>query len=208
MATAAEIRGRGRRTLEITCDVADEAQVQNLVDATVKEFGRVDILVNNAGFSPELVPLEKTPLEDWRRVIDTNLTGAFLCSRAVFPHMKAQKSGVIINMSSILGHVGLNWTGPYGVTKAGLAQLTRAAATEWARHGIRVNAIAPGFVETDMIADVRQNEQVSSMLRNRTLQRRFGQADEIVGAALLFASDAGSFITGQTLFVDGGWVCW
>lgn len=206
--TAAEIRRRGRRTLEITCDVADEEQVRHLMDQTAGEFGRIDILVNNAGFSPPLAPLEKTSLADWKNVIDVNLTGAFLCTKAVFPHMKARRSGSIINMGSILGQVGLNWTGPYGVTKAGLFQLTRVAATEWARHGIRVNAIAPGFVETDMIADVMANEQIAGNLKGRTLQKRFGQAEEIVGAALLFASDAGSYITGQTLFVDGGWVCW
>lgn len=206
--TAAAIRQLGRRTLEITCDVSDEAQVQNLVEQSAREFGRIDILVNNAGFSPPLAPLEKTSLSNWKSVLDINLTGTFLCTQAVFPHMKAQKSGSIINMSSILGRVGLNWTGPYGVTKAGISHLTRSAATEWARLGIRVNAIAPGFVETDMIADVMGNEQIANNLKARTLQKRFGKAEEIVGSALLFASDAGSFITGQTLFVDGGWVCW
>ena len=196
--------GRGFRVEGRVCDVADAADVQKAVDATAATFGRLDILINNAGISwgerPETMALEK-----WQKVLDTNLTGAFLFAQAAGRVMLEAKSGVILNVASVAGlrsavH-GPHYAG-YVASKAGLMGLTRELAASWGPHGIRVNAIAPGFFHSrlaDPVIDV-----VEPMIRERNPIPRVGAEGELKGVALFLVSDASSYITGQTIIVDGG----
>jgi gluconate 5-dehydrogenase len=186
------------------CDVSDPKQVGAVVEATMQAFGRLDILVNNAGVSwgerPETMPLEK-----WQKVLDTNLTGAFLFSQAAGREMLKQGRGVIINIASVAGlrssvH-GPHYAG-YVASKAGLMGLTRELAATWGPHGIRVNAIAPGFFHSRLADAVI--EQVEPQIKARNPIPRVGAAGELKGVAVFLASDASSYITGQTIVVDGG----
>ncbi|HKR64797.1 MAG TPA: glucose 1-dehydrogenase [Thermoanaerobaculia bacterium] len=202
--TLDEMRARGFRVEGRVCDVADAAQVQSVVDATVSAFGRVDILINNAGISwgerPETMALEK-----WQRVLETNLTGAFLFAQAAGRVMLDAKRGSIINIASVAGlrsatH-GPHYAG-YVASKAGLMGLTRELAASWGPHGIRVNAIAPGFFHSRLADPVI--EHVEPAIRERNPIPRVGAAGELKGVAVFLASDASSYITGQTIVVDGG----
>jgi NAD(P)-dependent dehydrogenase (short-subunit alcohol dehydrogenase family) len=195
---------RGFRVEGRVCDVADAAQVQAAVDATMHAFRRVDILVNNAGISwgerPETMALEK-----WQRVLDTNLTGAFLFAQAAGREMLKAKSGAIINIASVAGmrsatH-GPHYAG-YVASKAGLMGLTRELAASWGPQGIRVNAIAPGFFHSRLADPVV--EVVEPMIKERNPIPRVGAEGELKGVAVFLASDASSYITGQTIIVDGG----
>ncbi len=189
----------------MACDVVDAAQVQAVVDRTVQTFGKVDILVNNAGISwgdrPETMPLEK-----WRLVIDTNLTGAFLFAQSAARDMLTREDGRIINIASVAGLFSLV-NGPhyaaYAASKAGLIGLTRELAASWGRQGIRVNAIAPGFFHSRMADPVIP--LVEPDIKTHSPIPRVGAPGEIKGTAVFLASDAASYITGQVLAVDGGW---
>jgi gluconate 5-dehydrogenase len=186
------------------CDVADAGQVQGVVDATMAAFGRIDILINNAGVSwgerPETMALEK-----WQRVLDTNLTGAFLFAQAAGREMLKARSGAIVNIASVAG-LRSSTHGPHYVgyvsSKAGLMGLTRELAATWGPDGIRVNAIAPGFFHSRLADAVI--EAVEPMIVARNPIPRVGAAGELKGVALFLASDASSYITGQTIIVDGG----
>lgn len=198
------LRGRGFAAHAMRCDVANPADVQAVVDATVERFGRIDILVNNAGVSWGERP-EAMALVQWQRVIDVNLTGAFLCSQAAGREMLKRGYGRIINIASIAGLQG-NVNGPYyagyAASKAGVMALTRELATSWGRHGIRVNAIAPGFFPSRMSdAAIRLVEEG---LKKTTPLGRVGQPGELKGVVVFLASDASNYITGQTIVVDGG----
>jgi gluconate 5-dehydrogenase len=186
------------------CDVANASDVQAVVDATIERFGTIDVLVNNAGVSWGERP-EAMPLAQWQKVIDVNLTGAFVCSQAVGREMIRRQYGRIINIASIAGLQG-NVNGPYyaayAASKAGLMGLTRELAASWGRHGIRVNAIAPGFFHSRM-SDA-SIEQIESSLNAVTPLGRVGHPGELKGVAVFLASDASSYITGQTIVVDGG----
>lgn len=202
--TVTELRQHGITVEGTLCDVANPDQVDALVAKTLAAFGQIDILVNNAGVTWGERP-EKMPLDRWQKVLDVNLTGAFLCAQAVGREMLKRSSGSIINIASVAGfHAsvgGPHYVG-YAATKAGLMGLTRELAASWGRQGIRVNAIAPGFFHS-RLADV-----AIAMVEPRLVERnpipRVGAPGELKGVAVFLASDASSYITGQTIVVDGG----
>jgi NAD(P)-dependent dehydrogenase (short-subunit alcohol dehydrogenase family) len=203
--TLQEFRGRGFTCAGTLCDVTDAAQVQNAVDKTVAEFGRIDILVNNAGVTWG-APAEDMPLDKWRMVIETNLTGAFLFSQRAGREMLKRRTGNIINVASI---AGLKVTGEEGqhivgyvAAKGGLMAITRELAAKWARRGIRVNAIAPGFFPSRMTEKVL--ESAGTSIADAIPMGRVGAEGELKGVVVFLAAAASSYITGQTIVVDGG----
>jgi len=202
---AAGIVSSGGRAYAIPANVTMAADVEHLVRVTVEQFGRLDILVNNAGISPYWKGAEQTAESEWDEVIATNLKGTFLCAQAVGRVMIPQKSGSIINMSSIGGQVALPNLAAYCASKGGVEQLTKVLAVEWAQHHIRVNAIAPGYVETDLTRGIQKRPRLQEAISRQTPLGRLATAEELTGAAVYLASDASSYVTGQTLLVDGGW---
>jgi 2-deoxy-D-gluconate 3-dehydrogenase len=193
----------GRRTLVAPTDVASYTAVNALVQRTIRELGRLDIVVNNSGVAKVAPLVEMTP-EDWRFMLDVNLTGVFNGCRAAAPHLIAQKSGKVINVASVLGQVGLPGYTVYGATKGGVIALTRALGVEWARHNVQVNAIAPGWFETDMTHEAFADPAINQRLTRDIPARRIGRTDEIGPLAVYLASASSDFMTGQTLFLDGG----
>ncbi len=198
-------RHLGRRALAVPTDVADEAAVANLLAHAQAAYGRLDALVNSAGISPFYKRAEKTTTAEWDAVLAVNLRGAFLCCAAAGRVMLAQGGGSIVNIASIGARVALPRLVAYCASKGGIDQLTKVLAVEWASRHVRVNAIAPGYVETDMTAGMRENPRLLEYLVAQTPMGRLARPEEIVGAAVFLVSDAASYITGQTLFVDGGW---
>ena len=200
------IAASGARSLAISGDVGNSADVQRLIAETVSAFGRLDILVNNAGISPYYKPAETMTEAEWDDIINVNLKSVFLCCQAAARVMIPQKSGRIINMSSIASKVALPRMVAYTSAKGAINQLTRVLAVEWASHGILVNAIAPGYIETDLTKGLRENpNRMEAMLRQIPLGR-LGKPADIVGAAVYLASDAASYVTGHILDIDGGWL--
>jgi NAD(P)-dependent dehydrogenase (short-subunit alcohol dehydrogenase family) len=202
--TVDAMRKQGYRVEGTICDVAKPDEVQNVVDATVKAFGKVDILINNAGVTWAAEP-EEMPLEKWQKVLDINLTGAFLFSQAAGREMLKRQWGRIINVASIAGlHASVNGPhyAPYAATKAGLMGLTRELAATWGRKGIRVNAIAPGFFHS-RLAD-GAIDLTEPAIKATSPIPRVGDAGELKGVAVFLAADASNYITGQTIVVDGG----
>lgn len=204
---AKAIRAAGRNALVIQADVSREDDIARMTEKVIAEWGRIDILVNNAGI---VLPTnaEDCSLETWRSTMAVNLDGVFLASRAVGRHMIRQKSGVIINISSMSGRI-VNWPfrhAAYNVSKAGVDMLTKCLATEWAEHNIRVNSIAPGYIRTELTDEVLREhpDVVNNVWAKGAVQNRIGTVDELVGAAVYLASDAASFATGEVLTVDGG----
>jgi len=193
----------GRRAVVAPTDVARYAEVDTLVQRTVRELGRLDIVVNNAGVA-RVAPLAEMTPEDWRFMLDVNLTGVFNGCRAAAPHLIAQKSGKVINVASVLGQVGLPGYTIYGATKGGIIALTRALGVEWARHNVQVNAIAPGWFATDMTHEAFANPAINERLTRDVPARRIGRPEEIGPLAVYLASSSSDFMTGQTLFLDGG----
>lgn len=205
-ALAEEIRKGGGEALAVPCDVAREADVEALAERAAEAFGRIDVLVSNAGFNT-LCPAEDQPADDWRGQIDVNLTGVFLCAQRVGRRMLAAGGGSIVNVASILGLVGSGQVrqAAYAAAKGGVVNLTRELAAQWARRGVRVNALAPGWFPTEMTGEMFSDESSLRWMRSRTPMGRNGELSELIGPLLLLASDASSFMTGQTLVVDGGW---
>ena len=200
------IAASGARSLAISGDVGNSADVHRLIAETVSAFGRLDILVNNAGISPYYKPAETMTEAEWDDIINVNLKSVFLCCQAAARVMIPQKSGRIINMSSIASKVALPRMVAYTSAKGAINQLTRVLAVEWASHGILVNAIAPGYIETDLTKGLRENpNRMEAMLRQIPLGR-LGKPADIVGAAVYLASDAASYVTGHILDIDGGWL--
>ena len=203
------IRMAGGTAEFIKTDVSDSTQVRHLVDETLRLFGMVDILCNNAGIEL-LKPLTETSEEELDRVIDINLKGPFLVSKYVLPHMINRKRGVIVNTASQLGVVGAEKFTAYCASKGGLVLLTKAMALEYAKHGIRINCICPGAIETPMLQREINLDKNPEKARMRFLAKhplgRLGSAEEIANAALFLASDKASFVTGESLMVDGGYV--
>ena len=201
---AAELaREFGVRALGHAADVRDHQQVESLVDATVAAFGRIDVLVNSAGINIR-GPVSELKLEEFERVLGINVTGTWLCCRAVLPAMRAQQWGRIINISSALGMVGLSGRTPYTASKGAVLQLTRTLALECAPDGINVNAICPGPFLTDMNRSIADTED-GVRLVGLTALKRWARLEEIQGAAIYLASPASSYVTGSSLVVDGGW---
>jgi len=204
-----EIQKLGVKTLAFRCDIANEPEIDRVVDATVKEFGKIDILVNNAGRTWG-APAEDFPLDHWNKVVAVNLTGTFLFSQKAGKEMIKQKSGKIINLTSVGGLLGSD---PeymdaiaYNATKGGIASFTKDLAVKWAKYHINVNAIAPGWFVTQMTKWSRENK--GDKILNRILIKRFGGDDDLKGAIVFLASRASDYITGQVLCVDGGLTAW
>ncbi len=201
------IRKRGRRSEGFSIDVTDKQRVTQTVHDVQDAFGRIDILVNNAGVNHR-VPVLEYAEEEWNRVIDTNLKGYFLVAQAVAPLMIDQGYGKVINMSSILGAVGLPNQVAYAASKGGVDQMTKVMAIEWAPKGVRVNAIGPTYFETELVAQIRNDPERFKFINERTPMGRWGHLSELEGIVIFLASPASDFITGQTIYVDGGWTIW
>ncbi|MFJ7929409.1 3-oxoacyl-[acyl-carrier-protein] reductase [Peribacillus sp. NPDC096622] len=198
-----EIKALGRKAFAIQCDVANSESVTNMIKEVVEQFDRVDILVNNAGITRDNL-LMRMKEDEWDSVINTNLKGVFLCTKAVTRQMMKQRSGRIINMASIVGVSGNAGQANYVAAKAGVIGLTKTTAKELASRGITVNAIAPGFISTDMTGELP--EDVQKAMLDQIPLARFGDPKDIAAVASFLASDASKYMTGQTLHVDGGMV--
>ena len=194
--------------MAVKCDVGVEADCKNLVDTVINEYGKIDILINNAGISDPIPALEED-LDQFKRVIQIDLISCFHLAQLCAQHMETQETGgAIVNVASIHGFVGSSPNNQPGYTaaKGGLINLTRELALEWARHGIRVNAIAPGYISTELTDEMIAGESGRKWIERNTPMRRPGEVNELDGAMLLLASDAGSYITGETIAIDGGWL--
>ena len=194
--------------MAVRCDVGVEADCKNLVDTIINEYGKIDILINNAGISDPIPALEED-LDQFKRVIQIDLISCFHLAQLCAQHMETQETGgAIVNVASIHGFVGSSPNNQPGYTaaKGGLINLTRELALEWARHGIRVNAIAPGYITTELTDEMIAGESGRKWIERNTPMRRPGEVNELDGAMLLLASDAGSYITGETIAIDGGWL--
>jgi NAD(P)-dependent dehydrogenase (short-subunit alcohol dehydrogenase family) len=203
---AAELQRDGRQAMPVPCDVTREDQVDRLVDMTLERFGRLDILVNNAGIS-NVAPAEEETSDDFRNVIDVNVTAVFLCAKHAGRAMLRSGGGAIINIASIMGLVGLGALpqASYNTSKGAVINMTRELAAQWAKRGVRVNALAPGWFPSEMTEGMFDNERSIRFIERRTPLKRAGRPEELLGALLLLASDASSYITGETIVVDGGW---
>jgi len=200
------IEDRGGQALGVTTDVTDADDVQELVDETVAEFGGLDVLVNNAGINPDdALGLPEDVTEDgFDATMGVNLRGAFVCSQAAAGHLHESANGVVVNVASVGGLVGLPRQHPYVASKHGLVGITRSMALDWAPD-VRVVGIAPGYVATELTAEIRENDRLEQSIIDRTPLERFADPSELAGPVVFLASEAASYVTGETLAVDGGW---
>jgi NAD(P)-dependent dehydrogenase (short-subunit alcohol dehydrogenase family) len=202
---AGEIEARGRKSLRISSDVGDRASLEKLLAATLEAFSKVDILVNCAGIIKRTPTLDLAE-EEWNNILNTNLTGTLRASQIFGKHMIERGYGRIVNIASLNSFVALTEVAAYAASKAGVASLTRSLAVEWSKKGVTVNAIAPGVFRTDINAKLLDSTARGQELLMRTPMGRFGKTEELVGAAIYLASDASSFVTGEVLVVDGGFL--
>jgi 2-deoxy-D-gluconate 3-dehydrogenase len=204
-AAVASVLASGGKASAITVDVTDEADCQAMVAATLKTHGRLDILINNAGINIRKRPEEYT-LAEWQQILQTNLTSAFICSQAVYPEMKRASQGKIINIGSMMSIFGTAFTTPYAASKGGIVQMTRALACAWAADNIQVNAVLPGWVDTELTQTARKDiAGLHERVLARTPAGRWGDAHDFAGIAVFLASAASDFITGTAIPVDGGY---
>ncbi len=201
-AAVATLQELGADAIGVTTDVQDEASVCAMVQTTLEAFGQINILVNNAGINIRKVPQDYT-LEEWQRVINTNLTGVFLCAREVYPHMVATGGGKIINIGSMTSVFGSSVAPAYAASKGGVVQFTKSLAVFWAQDNIQVNAILPGWIHTDLTSSASAERY--NAIRARIPHGRWGEPDELAGAAVFLASQASDYVTGIALPVDGGY---
>jgi 2-dehydro-3-deoxy-D-gluconate 5-dehydrogenase len=199
----AALRERGGTAEAVTVDVAEETSCRAMVAAAVEAFGRLDILVNNAGISIGKQPEEMT-LVEWNTVLATNLTSAFISAQAAYPNMKAQGSGKIINIGSMFSLFGGKFVSAYGASKGGIVQLTKSLATAWAADNIQVNAVLPGWIDTDLTRRTRERPESNDTVLRRTPAGRWGTPRDLAGIAVFLASAASDFVTGAAIPVDGG----
>ena len=206
--TAHEIRQLGRRALAVPADVCDPAQVERMVTVVLDQFGQVDILLNAAG-TRAVAPSEDLPVADWQRVIDANLTGSFLCSQRVAAPMKAAGYGKIIMIGSMQAHSGAPFRAAYIASKTGLVGLTRGLGVEWAKYGINVNMLSPGYHQTDIIMhQIKIGQLDLEAIQRRTPMGRLGTMEDLTGPAVFLASRESDFMCGQALIIDGGWLAY
>jgi gluconate 5-dehydrogenase len=197
------LQEQGIKTSGSVFDVRDEKSIHSEIEKIVANVGQIDILVNNAGIQIR-GPLEEFNLQDWQRIIDINLTGAFLLAKSLVPGMIKRKAGKIINICSIQSELARPTIAPYTAAKGGLKLLTRGMATDWGKHNIQINAIAPGYFKTEMTRSLYENKEFDAWLCARVPADRWGDPDELIGAAIFLASAASDYVNGQTIFVDGG----
>jgi len=193
----------GENAFVVTADVSVEAEVLALRDAVLTRYGKIDVLVNNAGVNAIFKGIERTSLDEWLQIIDVNLTGVFLCCK----HLGGAigQGGSVINVSSVAGHAGLLRSVPYCASKGGVELLTKALALDWAARGVRVNTLAPGWVDTDLTHGLLEHDVHGKRLLDRTPLGRFAAPGDMAGGVVFLASDASAFMTGQSLVIDGGW---
>lgn len=203
-----EIEKQGGEALAIKCDVSKKGEVDEMLRKTIEKWGKIDILVNNAGIA-QFVPFLKMTEEDWDRTLDINLKGYFLCAQACAKEMAKQKSGVIINITSVaMGQQGVGFPNivHYCASKGGIVGMTEALAVELAPYNIRVNAIAPGMIETPMIDPIKKDPKMMEAMLARLPMRRVGRSEEVSDLVVFLASGKSSYITGSTIIIDGGWL--
>lgn len=203
--TAAEIEAKQRQTLRICSDVSDKSTLENLLNECLNAFGRVDILVNSAGVTKRTPTLD-LPEDEWNWIMETNLTGTLRACQVFGKQMIEQKYGRIINIASLSTFVALYEVAAYAASKAAVASLTKSLAIEWSQHGVNVNAIAPGVFKTALNTQLLESTERGKEFLTRTPMKRFGKVEELAGAAVFLASDAASFVNGEVLVVDGGFL--
>lgn len=201
---AAEIKQAGGDAIVVPCNVSDKAQLQSLVDATLKQWGRIDVLVCNAAVNPFFGPSKDIPDDAFDKIMDVNIKSNHWLANMVAPGMAERGGGAIIIISSVGGLFGSNTLGAYGISKAADMQLARNLAVEWGPQNLRANCIAPGLIRTDFARALWENPEIAKKATKGYALRRIGEPDEIAGAAVFLASSAGQFMTGQTMVIDGG----
>jgi len=202
--TLEEIKKLDREAIGLKVDVTNKSDVEEMVEKTIDKFGKIDILVNNAGIL-KTGNAEDLSKGDWDKVIEVNLTGQFICAQTVGKKMIEQKSGKIINISSIAGLFGYATSVPYSASKAGVISLTQTLAAEWGKHKINVNSICPGVFATDMTDDYLNDKQFQERIKNNVPLSRYAKPEELIGTVIYLASNASDYVTGHSIVIDGGW---